>query len=81
MREDTRLKWGTGLQVSVPAGVGIPGNCLYWLHTHQPDGIIHIEAPVERTFTLGNFFDIWRQPLGPDQGVQAFGHRTRPPLT
>jgi hypothetical protein len=60
----------------VPALVGIPGNCLYWLHTHQPDGIIHIEAPVQRTFTLGNFFDIWRQPLGPDQVGPAKGKVT-----
>ncbi len=64
----------------VPAGIGIPGSraqdtaqgpvaaggrCLYWLHTHAPDGIIHIESPVRRTYTLGEFFDEWGQPLGP----------------
>lgn len=43
------------------------GSCLYWLHTHAADGIIHIESPVHRTFTLGDFFDVWGQPLGPDQ--------------
>ncbi len=43
------------------------GTCFYWLHTHAADGIIHIESPIHRTYTLGNFFDIWRQPLGPDQ--------------
>ncbi len=66
----------------VPAAVGIPGaqaqdtpqgpvanggTCLYWLHTHAADGIIHIESPVHRTYTLGEFFDEWGQPLGPDQ--------------
>lgn len=35
------------------------GSCYYWLHAHTPDGIIHIESPVQRTFTLGNYFDIW----------------------
>jgi hypothetical protein len=34
-----------------------------WLHTHAADGVVHIESPVERTYTLGEFFDIWGQPL------------------
>jgi hypothetical protein len=45
-----------------PAVIG--GSCFYWLHTHTADGIIHIESPVLRTYTLGNFFDIWGIPLG-----------------
>jgi hypothetical protein len=64
----------------VPAGIGIPGaqaqntaqgpfvasgTCLYWLHTHAADGIIHIESPVQHTYTLGDFFDEWGQALGP----------------
>jgi len=75
----------------VPAGIGIPGavtsqtqvgsyvgngNCFYWLHTHAADGIIHIESPVKRTFTLGNVFDEWGQPLGPDQAGPAHGKVT-----
>jgi hypothetical protein len=63
---------------SVPRGVGIAnpqssptkqgpfvtnGSCFSWLHTHAADGIIHIESPVQRVYTLGNFFDIWQQPL------------------
>jgi hypothetical protein len=43
------------------------GTCFYWLHTHAPDGIIHIESPVQRIYTLGEFFDEWGQPLGPAQ--------------
>ena len=73
----------------VPAGVGIPGatgqstpqgqfissgKCFYWLHTHAADGIIHIESPVHRTYTLGNFFDEWGQPLGTDRVGPASGH-------
>jgi hypothetical protein len=38
-------------------------DCLYWLHTHVADGIIHVEAPAKGSFTLGQFFDIWNQPL------------------
>lgn len=59
----------------VPAGVGIPpgAGCLYWLHTHRTDGIIHIESPVNRTFTLGQFFDIWDVDLSTTRaaGLQA----------
>jgi hypothetical protein len=48
-------------------------DCLYWLHTHVADGIIHVESPTKQTFTLGQFFDIWRQPLGPSQVGPARG--------
>ncbi len=46
---------------SVPAQIGIApdGSCLYWLHTHTSDGVIHIEAPAGHSFVLGNFLDIW----------------------
>ncbi len=75
----------------IPAAIGIPGaraqntaqgqfiasgNCFYWLHTHAADGIIHIESPVRRSYTLGNFFDEWGQPLGPGQVGPARGHVT-----
>jgi hypothetical protein len=73
----------------VPAGVGIPGShvqsssqgpvavggsCLYWLHTHAPDGIVHVESPVRRIYTLGDFFDEWGQPLGPGTLGPVKGH-------
>lgn len=51
---------------------GING-CLYWLHVHSNDGVIHVESPYKHTFTLGQFFDIWQQPLGPDQVGPAKG--------
>jgi len=72
----------------IPAAIGIPGaqaqqtpngpyiatgSCFYWLHTHAADGIIHIESPVQRTYTLGDFFDEWGQPLGPAQAGPATG--------
>ena len=57
-----------------PAGPFVTdGLCFYWIHTHTEDGIVHVESPVRRTFTLGDFFAIWEQPLsanqvGPKQG-------------
>jgi hypothetical protein len=68
-----------GRPMRVPGGIGIRdpqventpagpfvggGSCFYWLHTHAADGIVHIESPVARTYTLGEFFDVWGQPLG-----------------
>lgn len=52
-----------GKPISVPSQIGIntDAGCLYWLHTHDDNGVIHIESPLEREFTLGNFFDIWGQ--------------------
>jgi|HubBroStandDraft_1064217.scaffolds.fasta_scaffold134536_1 hypothetical protein len=56
-----------GKPVAIPSDVGRPliAGCYYWLHTHTPDGIIHIESPNFKTFTLGNFFAVWGQPLTP----------------
>jgi hypothetical protein len=56
-----------GKPVGIPEDVGRPlaGQCFYWLHTHTPDGIIHIESPAVREFYLGQFFAIWGQPLTP----------------
>ena len=74
----------------IPAAIGIPGavaqstpagsvrrssgTCFYWLHTHAADGIIHIESPVHRSYTLGNFFDEWGQPLSSSRVGPASGH-------
>jgi hypothetical protein len=49
------------------------GECLSWLVTRFADGIIHVEAPVKRDFTLGEFFDVWGQPLGHDVAGAAHG--------
>ena len=50
-----------GKHISIPPQIGIvPGKCIYWMHTHDASGIIHIESPVKRDFTLGQFFDIWK---------------------
>ena len=63
---------------ALPAAIGLIGpvyentpygrfygaqTCYYWLHTHASDGVIHIESPTARVYTLGTFFDEWRQPL------------------
>jgi hypothetical protein len=41
----------------------IPEKCIYWLHTHDETGIIHIESPIKKDFILGQFFDLWKKKL------------------
>jgi hypothetical protein len=72
-----------GIGISSPQTTGTPGGafvvagrCFSWLHTHAADGVIHIESPVQRTYTLGEFFDIWHQPLSRTRVGPASGHVT-----
>jgi hypothetical protein len=59
---------------STPAGpFAVGGSCFSWLHTHAADGIIHIESPVQHVYTLGDFFDVWGQRLGPAAVASASG--------
>ena len=78
-----------GEEQEIPYGIGIGqpwdiadsdegpfvtnGACFYWIHTHTADGVVHIESPVRRRFTLGDVFAVWQIPLsatqvGPAQG-------------
>lgn len=89
-----------GAARAIPAGIGTvepltqpspngdftqASRCYYWLHTHASDGVIHIESPTQLDYTLGEFFDIWRQPLdtshvGPASGpVTAYLNGNRWP--
>jgi hypothetical protein len=74
---------------AVPAGIGVVpplrvqqtaagpfvvgGAGIYWVHTHDASGVVHIESPVQRRFTLGELFDLWGQPLGPQRVGPARG--------
>ena len=74
-----------GEQIAIPYGIGIVkpfqanngfvgmGQGIYWLHTHDATGIIHVESPDDRRYTLGNFFDIWGQPLTPGEVASLKG--------
>lgn len=78
-----------GQEQPIPYGIGIgqpwsisdsdegpfvdDGSCFYWIHTHTQDGIIHIESPIRRRFTLADFFAIWQLPLSENQVGPAQG--------
>jgi len=51
-----------GERVSIPPNIGIQKTCMTALHTHTPDGLIHVESPEKRDFTLADFFAVWNQP-------------------
>jgi len=62
-----------GQPVEVPSSIGIRPDCYFWLHTHSPDGLLHIEAPEKRDFTLGQFFAVWGQSIS---ATQVLGRTT-----
>ncbi|MBV9579497.1 MAG: hypothetical protein JO057_12995 [Chloroflexi bacterium] len=78
-----------GQEEQIPYGIGIgqpwqitgsdegpfvvDGSCFYWIHTHTADGVVHIESPLRRRFTLGDFFAIWQMPLSTSQVGPAQG--------
>jgi hypothetical protein len=51
----------SGKKVTVPAQIGIAssGAFLSDLHTHDATGIMHVESPDVRSFSLGQFFAVW----------------------
>jgi hypothetical protein len=48
-----------------PSGVGVSTLhlCQYWIHTPDSSGTIAVDAPHRVVPTLGQFFDVWGQPL------------------
>jgi hypothetical protein len=72
--EHSQVHYHSALQImyqgnvlNLPDNVGIQYDstgqnitCYYWLHVHPGNlNVIHIEAPADKTFTLGQFFQIW----------------------
>ncbi len=48
-----------GAKQVIPANIGVSDACMHPLHTHDDLGTIHIESPVQKDFTLGDFFAVW----------------------
>jgi hypothetical protein len=73
-----------GVQVDIPALIGIDeaDSRISMIHVHQtsglPDDVIHVESPVQRTFTLGDFFGVWGMNFTPTAigGFQNLGGKT-----
>ncbi len=48
-----------GKPVIVPAGIGTGDGFISPLHTHDASGVIHVESPTVRSFSLAEFFAVW----------------------
>ena len=48
-----------GVQQQVPVDIGIDGRDIASLHTHSPDGLVHVESSTVAEFTLKQFLDVW----------------------
>lgn len=56
-----------GQEEVIPANTGINGLCMNSIHTHDATGLLHVEAPVQKDFTLGDFFAVWDKTFSKEQ--------------
>lgn len=56
-----------GERQEVPTDIGVTDDCMLEVHTHDPDGWIHLESvEPDRKFTLQDFFVVWGQKIEKD---------------
>lgn len=55
-----------GADVPIPPNIGIKPTCMTSIHTHDGGGIIHVESPIQKDFTLGDFFAVWEKDFSRD---------------
>lgn len=54
-----------GEPATIPAGIGLSGQIVGSIHTHDSSGTIHVESREPKT--LGDFFRTWGQPFAADR--------------
>ncbi|SKD80878.1 hypothetical protein [Mycobacteroides abscessus] len=66
-------------RVPVPANIGVDvrRGAMTALHTHDDSGVVHVESPLKRPFSLGELFTQWQVMLTADQlgGLHADGDK------
>jgi hypothetical protein len=50
-----------GIPQPIPSNIGVQTGVMRPLHTHDSTGVLHVEGPCQRDFTIGEFFQIWDQ--------------------
>lgn len=56
-----------GKEQLIPTNIGIEQTRMRSLHTHSADGLIHVESPIKKDFTLGDFFAVWGKSFTKEQ--------------
>lgn len=56
-----------GQKQEISANIGVKPWCMNAIHTHDSTGRIHVESPVQRDFTLDDFFYVWGKSFNKDQ--------------
>ena len=75
-----------GKPIVVPAGIGVgrpwganpdgfiaTGSCFAWIHTHDTTGVVHVFTQVGKSYSLGQVFEVWGQPLGANTALGLRG--------
>jgi len=70
---------GTLINPSTDAGHNYNHDCLYWLHVHNTDDVIHLEAPSVIKPTLGTFYAVSRY-TAPDWPGLKLNYTPRPAM-
>jgi len=60
-----------GTEEPLPANIGVLEGCTQELHTHELDGVIHVESDVDKGYTFADFLNVW------GLGLEQSGYITR----
>lgn len=52
-----------GKQKNLVKDIGISPTCERAIHTHEDTGEIHVESQIQRDYTLGDFMELWGEPI------------------
>lgn len=63
-----------GQFIPLPGGIGISGPIVGSIHTHDADGVIHVESRDPKN--LGDFFRVWGEPFGSDRIMSYVANAT-----
>ncbi|MBI2139944.1 hypothetical protein HYU14_03400 [Candidatus Woesearchaeota archaeon] len=52
-----------GEKITIPQNIGASREFMSVIHTHEANGVLHVESPKPHQFMLGDFFTIWGKPF------------------
>lgn len=56
-----------GVEQNIPEDIGVNAIGMTAIHTHEGGGLIHVEAPIQKDFTIGDFFAVWGKTFTQNQ--------------